>query len=117
MILVPPGVRILLAAQPVDFRKGMDGLAALVQQALRADPFQGDVFIFRAKRADRVKLLVFDGTGLCLYSKRLEAGRFCWPSPAEGVVRLSAAQLATLLEGLAWNRLRPRPVRRPSAAW
>ena len=64
MILVPPGVRILLAAQPVDFRKGMDGLAALVQQALRADLFQGDVFIFRAKRADRVKLLVFDGTGL-----------------------------------------------------
>jgi len=117
MILVPPGVRILLAAQPVDFRKGMDGLAALVQQALRADPFQGDVFIFRARRADRVKLLVFDGAGLCLYSKRLEAGRFCWPSPAEGVVRLSAAQLATLLEGLVWNRLQPRPVRRPSAAW
>ena len=117
MILVPPGVRILLAAQPIDFRKGMDGLAALVQQALAADPFQGDVFIFRAKRADRVKLLVFDGTGLCLYSKRLEAGRFTWPSPAEGVVRLSSSQLATLLEGLAWNRAQPRAVRRPSAAW
>lgn len=117
MILVPPGVRILLATQPVDFRKGMDGLAALVQQALQADPFQGDVFIFRAKRADRVKLLVFDGTGLCLYSKRLEAGRFSWPSPAEGVVRLSAAQLATLLEGLPWHRLQPRQVRRPSTAW
>ena len=117
MILIPPGVRILLAAQPVDFRKGMDGLAALVQRALRADPFQGDVFIFRARRADRVKLLVFDGTGLVLYSKRLEAGRFCWPSPADGVVRLSAAQLATLLEGLAWNRLQPRPIPRPSAAW
>ena len=72
MILVPPGVRILLAAQPVDFRKGMDGLAALVQQALRADPFAGDVFIFRPKRADRVKILVYDGTGLCLYSE--EAG-------------------------------------------
>ena len=67
MILVPPGVRILLAAQPVDFRKGMDGLAALVQQVLRADPFAGDVFIFRPKRADRVKILVYDGTGLCLY--------------------------------------------------
>ena len=116
MIAVPPGVRILLAAQPVDFRKGMDGLAALVQQALRADPFAGDVFIFRAKRADRVKILVYDGTGLVLYSKRLEAGRFSWPSPAEGVVRLSAAQLATLLEGLLWHRLRPRPVRRPSMA-
>ena len=117
MIAVPPGVRILLATRPVDFRKGMDGLAALVQQALRADPFAGEVFIFRAKRADRVKLLVFDGTGLVLYAKRLEAGRFCWPSPADGVVRLTGAQLATLLEGLAWNMLRPRPVRRPSAAW
>jgi transposase len=117
VILVPPGRRILLAAQPCDFRKGMDGLAALVQQALRADPFAGDVFIFRAKRADRVKILVFDGTGLVLYSKRLEAGGFCWPSPAEGVVRLTGAQLATLLEGLPWDRLQPRPVRRPSTAW
>ena len=71
MILVPPGVRILLAVQPVDFRKGMDGLAALVQQVLRADPFAGDVFIFRPRRADRVKILVYDGTGLCLYGKRL----------------------------------------------
>ena len=117
MILVPPGVRILLATRPVDFRKGMDGLAALVQQALRADPFQGDVFIFRPKRADRVKILVYDGTGLVLYAKRLEAGRFIWPSPAEGVVHLSAAQLATLLEGLPWHRLQPRPVRRPNVAW
>jgi transposase len=117
VIAVPPGVRILLATRPVDFRKGMDGLAALVQQALCADPFAGDVFIFRARRADRVKILVFDGTGLVLYAKRLEAGRFCWPSPADGVVRLTGAQLATLLEGLAWNKLRPRPVRRPSAAW
>ena len=117
MIAVPPGVRILLAARPADFRKGMDGLAALVQQALRVDPFAGEVFIFRAKRGDRVKLLVFEGTGLVLVTRRLEAGRFCWPSPAEGVVRLTGAQLATLLEGLAWNMLRPRPVRRPSAAW
>jgi transposase len=117
MITVPPGVRILLAARPVDFRKGMDSLAALVQQALRADPFAGEVFVFRPKRADRVKILVYDGTGLCLYAKRLEAGRFSWPSPADGVVRLSAAQLATLLEGLPWHRLQPQPVRRPSTAW
>jgi transposase len=110
-------MRILLATRPVDLRKGMDGLAALVQQALRADPFAGDVFIFRPRRADRVKILVYDGTGLVLYSKRLEAGRFSWPSPADGVVRLSAAQLATLLEGLAWSKLQPRPVRRPVAAW
>jgi transposase len=117
VIAVPPGVRILLAAQPVDFRKGMDGLAALVQQALRADPFAGEVFIFRPKRADRVKILVYDGTGLILVTKRLEAGRFCWPSPADGVVRLSAAQLATLLEGLPWYHLRPRAIPRPSTAW
>ena len=117
MITVPPGVRILLAAQPVDFRKGMDGLAALVQQALRADPFAGDVFIFRPKRADRVKILVYDGTGLCLYAKRLEAGRFSWPSPADGVARLTSAQLATLLEGLPWHRLQPRVIPRPSTAW
>ena len=117
MIAVPPGVRILLAARPVDFRNGMDGLAALVQWALQADPFAGHVFIFRPKRADRVKILVYDGTGLCLYTKRLEAGRFCWPSPTEGVVRLTSAQLATLLEGLPWHRLQPRAIPRPSTAW
>jgi transposase len=117
VILIPPGVRILLATRPVDFRKGMDGLAALVQQALRTDPFRGDVFIFRPRRTDRVKILVYDGTGLCLYAKRLEAGRFSWPSPAEGVVRLTSAQLATLLEGLPWHRLQPRVIPRPSTAW
>ncbi len=114
MILVPSGVRILLAAQPVDFRKGMDGLAAMVQQVLQTDPFQGDVFIFRPRRSDRVKILVYDGTGLCLYAKRLEAGRFSWPPPADGVVRLSAAQLATLLEGLPWHWLQPRAIPRPA---
>ena len=117
MIMVPPGVRILLATHPVDFRKGMDGLAALVQRALHADPFRGDVFIFRPKRADRVKILVYDGTGLVLVTKRLEAGRFCWPSPADRAARLSGAQLATLLEGLPWHRLQPRAIPRPSAAW
>jgi transposase len=116
MIAVPPGVRILLATRPVDFRKGMDGLAVLVQQALHANPFAGEVFVFRPKRADRVKILVYDGTGLVLYSKRLEAGRFSWPQHADGVVRLSAAQLATLLEGLAWHRLQPRAIPRPSTA-
>ena len=79
MILVPPGVRILLAARPVDFRKGMDGLAALVQQALRADPFAGEVFVFRPKRADRVKILVWDSSGLVLIWKQLQQGSFRWP--------------------------------------
>jgi transposase len=117
MILPAGSFRIYLATRPVDFRKGMDGLAALAQAQLRLDPFSGAVLVFRAKRADRVKLLVFDGTGLCLCSKRLEAGRFCWPSPTEGTVRLTGAQLATLLEGLPWDHLQPRPVRRPSLAW
>jgi len=108
---------VLIATRPVDFRRGADGLAATVQSVLRQDPFSGTIFVFRSKRADRVKILVYDGTGLCLYSKRLEAGRFCWPSPAEGVVRLSAAQLATLLEGLPWYRLQPRAIPRPSTAW
>ena len=115
MILVPPRVRILLAARPVDFRKGMDGLAALVQRALHADPFAGDVFIFRPKRADRVKILVYDGTGLVLYSKRLEAGRFCWPSPAEGVVRLTGAQLTTRFRQV--SRHRPWLTRAGLAIW
>jgi transposase len=78
---------------------------------------QGSQAIHALPEVDRVKILVYDGTGLCLYSKRLEAGRFNWPSPAEGVVRLSSSQLATLLEGLAWHHLQPRPVRRPSMAW
>ncbi len=103
MIAVPPGVRILLAARPVDFRKGMDGLAALVQQALRADPFAGEVFVFRPKRTDRVKILVYDGTGLVLYSKRLEAGRFTWPSPAEGVARLRAWPKTNILSCLVFR--------------
>ena len=117
MIAVPPGVRILLAARPVDFRKGMDGLAALVQQALRADPFAGEVFVFRAKRADRIKILVFDGTGLVLIYKRLEQGRFAWPAIRDGVMRLSRAQFEVLFDGLEWQRVHgPRRGRRPTAA-
>ena len=108
---------MLIATRPVDFRRGADGLAATVQSVLRQDPFSGTMFVFRSKRADRVKILVYDGTGLVLYAKRLEAGRFCWPAAADGVVRLSAAQLATLLEGLPWHQLRPRAIPRPSTAW
>jgi transposase len=105
-----------VAAQPVDFRKGIDGLAAVVQEVLALDPFAGDLFVFRAKRADRVKILVWDGTGICLFHKRLEEGRFRWPPPVDGVVRLSQAQLAMLLEGLDWTRLWWRRARTPRAA-
>ena len=116
MIAPGAGVRILLAAAPVDFRRGMDALSGVVQQALRENPFGGDVFVFRSKRADRIKLLLWDGTGLCLLTKRLEAGRFCWPAPRDGVVRLSAAQLSMLLEGLDWSRVRPHAPRQPALA-
>src|SRR3954454_15854336 len=90
MIAVPAGVRVLVWSSPVDFRKGIDGLCAYVQLTLEADPFAGDVFVFRSRRADRIKLLTYDGTGLCLYQKRLERGRFRWPPVSEGVVRLTA---------------------------
>ena len=76
MIAIPSGVRVLIATKPVDFRKGMDGLAAVVKEHLGADPFSGAIYVFRAKRADRVKLVVWDGTGLCLFAKRLEQGTF-----------------------------------------
>ena len=115
MISVPPGTRIVVATQPVDFRAGMDSLAALIQQKLRPDPFCGNVFVFRSKRMDRVKIVVWDGTGLCLFMKRLELGNFTWPPIREGVMALTAAQLAMLLEGLDWSRVRPVSVKRPAA--
>jgi transposase len=116
MITFPVGVRVMLWSAPIDFRAGMDRLAALVQTTLRADPFAGDVFVFRSRRADRVKLLVFDTTGLVLITKRLETGHFVWPSVQDGVVPLSAVQLSVLLAGLPWERLQSRPVPRPQAA-
>ena len=89
-------VRVLVATKPVDFRKGTEGLAALVREAMRADPFSGTVYVFRAKRADRVKLIFWDGSGVVLVAKRLEDGHFRWPAIQDGVMRLSAAQLQAL---------------------
>ena len=110
-------VRVLVATKPVDFRKGAEGLAALVREELGADPFGGAVFVFRAKRADRIKLVFWDGTGLCLYAKRLEDGEFRWPRVHDGVMRLSSAQLGALLEGLDWRRVHQvRRTRTPVAA-
>ena len=91
MIVPPTGIRVLVATKPVDFRKGMDGLAAYVQESFKADPFSGVIYVFRAKRADRVKLLFWDQTGLVLVAKRLEDGRFRWPAVQDGVMRLSPA--------------------------
>jgi transposase len=116
MIVPPSGVRVLVATRPVDFRRGADGLAATVEQVLRQDPFSGTIFIFRSKRADRIKLLVWDGTGLVLVWKRLESGAFRWPPISDGVMRLSVGQLGVLLEGLDWSRIHVPRQGRPKAA-
>lgn len=116
MIGIAGNRRILLASQPIDFRKGMDSIAALVAEALQANPFNGDIFIFRAKRADRLKLLVWDNTGLILATKRLEEGSFCWPPIRNGVIELSTAQMSMLLEGLTWTKTDAKLVRRPQRA-
>jgi transposase len=89
----------MVATKPVDFRKGAEGLAALVREKMRTDRFSGVVYVFRAKRADRVKLIFWDGSGVVLVAKRLENGQFRWPAIRDGVMRLSAAQLQALLGG------------------
>jgi transposase len=112
MIAPPAGTRIWIAAGVTDMRRGFDGLAALVQTQLEADPFSGQIFVFRGRRGDRVKLLWWDGDGLCLLAKRLEAGKFVWPQATHGTVSLSAAQLSMLLEGIDWRRpIRTAPQR------
>ena len=115
MIAPPAGVRVLVALRPVDFRKGMDGLAALVKATLAEDPFCGTVYVFRAKRADRVKLVYWDGSGMVLLAKRLEKAQFKWPAIRDGAMRLSPAQLAALFEGLDWSRVHVPEVARPTA--
>ncbi|MDX8535893.1 IS66 family insertion sequence element accessory protein TnpB [Mesorhizobium sp. VK25A] len=93
-------VKVMVATKPVDFRKGAEGLAALVRETMGADPFSGAVYVFRAKRTDRIKLIFWDGTGVCLYAKRL-----------------TAAQLSALLEGLDWRRVHEaRRTRAPAQA-
>ena len=104
MIGVPLGARVWIAAGVTDMRKGMDGLAALVQTALGERPFSGDVFVFRGKRGDLLKLLWWSGDGMNLYAKRLERGRFVWPQASSGAVHLTTAQLSMLLEGIDWRR-------------
>ncbi len=103
MILAPSGVRVWLATGVTDMRKGFPGLSLLVQETLKRDPHGGHLFVFRGRRGDLIKVLWHDGQGACLFSKRLERGRFIWPSPADGVVPLSAAQLGYLLEGIDWR--------------
>jgi transposase len=104
MIALPAGSRVWLAAGVTDLRKGFDGLAAIVQLQLAEDPFSGHLFVFRGRAGDRIKVLWWDGDGLCLFAKRLERGRFVWPQASSGTVALTGAQLSMLLEGIDWRR-------------
>lgn len=107
--MIPAGTRIWIVAGMTDLRRGFVGLSAMVQTALKENPFSGQVFVFRGRRGDLIKLLWFDGDGLCLFAKRLERGRFVWPKAESGTVSLTQAQLSMLLEGIDW--------RRPERSW
>ena len=114
MIPVPSNSRVWLAVGRTDMRRGMNGLALQVQEALNRDPHAGDLFVFRGRRGDMIKIIWHDGLGMSLYAKRLEKGRFIWPSPADGVVAISSAQLAYMLDGIDWRN--PRLTFRPERA-
>ena len=103
MIPIPSGVRVWLATGHTDMRRGMNSLALQVQEGLKRDPHAGDLYVFRGKSGRLIKVLWHDGIGMSLYAKRLERGRFIWPSPADGVVAISAAQLAYMLNGIDWR--------------
>jgi len=107
-------MRVWLAAGHTDMRRSMNGLALQVQEALARDPHAGDLYVFRGRRGDLLKILWHDGLGMSLYAKRLERGRFIWPSPADGVVSISGSQLAYMLEGIDWRN--PQRTYRPLAA-
>jgi transposase len=104
MITLPAGTQIWIAAGVTDLRRGFTGLSAVVQTTLEQDPFGGHVFVFRGRRGDLIKVLWWDGDGLCLFAKRLERGRFVWPKAESGTVSLTRATLAMLLEGIDWRR-------------
>jgi transposase len=130
VIPFPSGTRVWLATGHTDLRRGMNGLALQVQEVLKRDPYSGHVFVFRGRRGDLIKILWSDSQGVCLFAKRLERGRFIWPSPADGpvgsadippgdraggpMVTISAAQLGYLLEGIDWRM--PQRTWRPELA-
>jgi transposase len=114
LIPVPSGGRVWIATGHTDMRRGMRGLALQVQEGLRRDPHGGDLFIFRGRRGDLAKILWHDGIGLSLYAKRLDRGKFIWPSASDGAVSISPAQMAYMLEGIDWRN--PQLTWRPSSA-
>ena len=112
--MIPAGVQVYVASTPVDFRKGATGLMALVRDG-GADPFSGALYVFRSKRADRIKAVWFDGTGVCLFAKTLEEAQFCWPRIVLATVRLNHTQLLALVDGLDWKKVRPVDAKRPQS--
>ncbi len=117
MIQLTPQMRIFVAVEPVDFRKGIDGLSRLCREVLKSDPYSGSVFVFRSRRATSLKLLVYDGRGFWLCQKRLSTGSFRhWPRRAEGTQELEAHELAVLLAGGDPDAARGVPVWRPLKA-
>ena len=114
MISIGTGVKVWIATGHTDMRKGMRGLALLVQEGLGCDPFAGDVFVFRGRSGSLLKCLWHDGIGVSLYAKRLERGRFIWPATVGGVVCLTTAQMGYLLEGIDWRH--PQQSWRPELA-
>ncbi|MDI1366236.1 MAG: IS66 family insertion sequence element accessory protein TnpB [bacterium] len=114
MIPIASGVRVWIAAGHTDMRKGMQGLALLVQEGLGRDPFAGDVFVFRGRGGSLIKALWHDSLGLSLYAKRLDRGRFVWPVTEGGAVALTAGQMSYLLEGIDWRN--PQNTWRPASA-
>ena len=111
--MIPGNTRVWLASGYTDMRKGFDGLALLVQETLKRDPHGGHLFVFRGRRSDLIKVLWHDGQGFCLFSKRLDRGRFVWPSTSDGVVTISSGQLGYLIEGIDWRM--PQKTWRPAA--
>ncbi len=109
MITIPTGVRIMLATRPVDFRRGAHSLAALAAASLGQDPFDGALIVFRAKRADRVKILLWDGSGLVLIWKQLQHSAFRWPPIVDGVMKLTSVEYAALFDGIDWSRILSTP--------
>ena len=114
MIPTVGDAKVWLATGHTDMRKGFPGLALQVQEVLRRDPMIGHLFVFRGRRGDLLKVIWHDGQGACLFVKRLERGRFLWPSVADGVVTISVGQLGYLLEGIDWRN--PQKTWRPSRA-
>jgi transposase len=114
MIPVPSGGRVWLAGGVTDMRGGMNTLALKVQEGLGQDPHAGHLYVFRGRRGDLIKILWHDGLGMSLYTKRLDRGRFIWPTPAGGSVAISGSQLAYLLDGIDWRN--PQQTWRPGSA-